>query len=396
MDPTQYEQLKQEAVTSRQYKITRQGLFKRTDDGYVRIIQRPDHEEIIINLHEMGHLGIKAVMSKIRKRYWWPKWQKDVEHFVKTCEACQRDKKPKLATDIYPIKATRPFEIIGIDHVGPLKANKDGYQYLIVAQDYFTKWPIVAPTKSTNTDEALTFVWSNIVSQFGTPERIITDQGSAFTSDHWKRTMKKWNIKHITTTAMNPQANGQVERFNQMLIKMIRRSLMAEKSKWVEQIPTVLLAYRTSVQATTNVTPSELVYGFQMKLPIDNKFVTQPEEILEDEFGKQLDALKTLEQRRLLAAARIEQQKEKMKQKSLMKEQPKEYEIGDKVLLYSPNKQHKLMQNTTGPYKIKKVLGKRRYLLETLGGQNCGVVTGRRLIPWLDRNKVTVEVESHR
>ena len=79
-----------------------------------------------------------------------------------------------------------------------------------------------------------------------------------------------------------------------------------------------------------------------------------------------------------------------------MKEQPKEYEIGDKVLLYSPNKQHKLMQNTTGPYKIKKVLGKRRYLLETLGGQNCGVVTGRRLIPWLDRNKVTVEVESHR
>ena len=73
MDPTQYEQLKQEAVTSRQYKITRQGLFKRTDDGYVRIIQRPDHEEIIINLHEMGHLGIKAVMSKIRKRYWWPK-----------------------------------------------------------------------------------------------------------------------------------------------------------------------------------------------------------------------------------------------------------------------------------------------------------------------------------
>ena len=132
-----------------------------------------------------------------------------------------------------------------------------------------------------------------------------------------------------------------------------------------------------------------------MKLPIDNKFVTQPEEILEDEFGKQLDALKLLEQRRLLAAARIEQQKEKMKQKSLMKEQPKEYEIGDKVLLYSPNKQHKLMQNTTGPYKIKKVLGKRRYLLETLGGQNCGVVTGRRLIPWLDRNKVTVEVESH-
>ena len=395
MDPTVYEKLKSEAATSRQYKSTRHGLFMKKENGYVRVIKRPDHEEIMIQLHENGHLGIKAVMSQLRRRYWWPKAQKDVEHFIKTCEACQRDKKPKEATDIYPIKATRPFEIIGIDHVGPLKENKDGYQYLIVAQDYFTKWPIVAPTKSTNTDEALTFVWSNIVSQFGTPEKIITDQGSAFISDHWKRTMKKWHIKHITTTAMNPQANGQVERFNQTLIKMICRSLMAEKTKWVEQIPTVLLAYRTSVQATTNVTPSELLYGFQMKLPIDNKFVTQPEEILEDEYGKQLDELKSLEQRRLLAADRIEKQKEKMKQKSLTKEQPKEYEVGDKVLLYSPKKQHKLMQNTTGPYRIKAVLGKRRYLLETLGGHNNGVVTGRRLIPWLDRNKVTVEVESH-
>src|SRR5437016_13213860 len=125
MDPTQYEQLKQEAATSRQYRLTRQGLFKRTDNGYVRIIQRPDHEEIIINVHEMGHLGIKAVMSKIRKRYWCPKWQKDVEHFVKTCEACQRDKKQKIATDIDTIKATRQFEIIVIDHVVAIKANND-------------------------------------------------------------------------------------------------------------------------------------------------------------------------------------------------------------------------------------------------------------------------------
>ena len=128
MDPSQYEELVQQAATSRQYRATRQGLFKRTDNGYVRVIKRPDHEEIIIKLHEMGHLGIKAVISQIRKRYWWPNWQKDIEHFVKTCEACQRDKKPKKATDIYPIKATRPFEIIGIDHVGPLKINDSGYQ----------------------------------------------------------------------------------------------------------------------------------------------------------------------------------------------------------------------------------------------------------------------------
>ena len=93
---------------------------------------------------------------------------------------------------------------------------------------------------------------------------------------------------------------------------MIRRSI---KIKWVEPIP---------------------FWINERIAPIENKFVT-PEETLDDEFNKQLDMLKSLEQKRLLAAARIEQQKEKMKQKSLMHKQPEEYEIGDKVLILPGN-----------------------------------------------------------
>ncbi|CAG8655084.1 7201_t:CDS:1, partial [Paraglomus occultum] len=47
--------------------------------------------------------------------------------------------------------------IVGIDHVGPLPKSKEGYQYIIIAQDYLTKWPIAEPTKTTNQDEAIKF-----------------------------------------------------------------------------------------------------------------------------------------------------------------------------------------------------------------------------------------------
>lgn len=44
---------------------------------------------------------------------------------------------------IYPIQAIHPFQIVGINRVGPLTGTEDGYRHVIVAQDYFTKWPMV-------------------------------------------------------------------------------------------------------------------------------------------------------------------------------------------------------------------------------------------------------------
>ena len=83
--------------------------------------------------------------------------------------------------------------------------------------------------------------------------------------------------------------------------------------------------------------------------------------------------------------------KKKYKQGKLL---IKEYEPGDTVL-YKMLKSNKLDLPMQGPFKIKKVLGKRRYQLETMGGAAYKVVTGRRLTPWFDRSKARVEVESH-
>ncbi|CAG8622836.1 2510_t:CDS:2 [Paraglomus occultum] len=120
--------------------------------------------------------------------------------------------------------------IIGIDHVGPLHKTKKGNEHMIVAQDYFTKWPIAQPTQMTNAEEAVAFVENHIITIYGVPEQIITDKGSTFTSDYWKRAMKKWRINHTPTTAANPQANGQVERFNQTLVRMLKKKLGVKKN----------------------------------------------------------------------------------------------------------------------------------------------------------------------
>jgi len=394
MEPKAYDDLKAKALTDRGLKITRGALFiEKKPRQWRRVIQCPDHEEIIRSIHETAHLGIQNTTNKIKERYWWPGILKDVAAFISTCDQCQREQKPKKAKDIYPIIADRPFQIVGLDHVGPLHKTKDGYQYLIVAQDYFTKWPIAKPTKTTNTDEALKFLYEDIYMVYGKPQQLITDQGTAFTSDLWKKTMKKWNINHTPTTAANPQANGQVERFNQTLVKMLRKKLGARKDQWDQKIQGLLMDYRASIQATTEKTPAELLFGYRMELPIEAKHPIPIDELLDEPIDR-FQQLEDLHHKRIEAADLIKKKQEKVKNLwEANKGIATPFQIGDLVLLYAPAHKRKLEQAWEGPFRIRRVGQRGSYQLETMGGVVVNKwVTRRRLAKYNDRNKARVEI----
>ena len=337
-------------------------------------------------------MGIHSTTNKIKERYWWPGIKKHVAEFISTCDQCQREKKPQKAKDIYPMIASRPFQIVGLDHVGPLHKTKDGYQYMIVAQDYFTKWPIVKPTKTTNTEEALKFVYEDIYTLYGKPQQLITDQGSAFTSEMWKLAMKKWKINHTPTTAANPQANGQVERFNQTLVKMLRKKLGARKNQWDQKIPGILMDYRASIQATTEKTPAELLFGYRLELPIEAKYPISLEELM-DEPPDRFQQLEDLHHKRIEAAEVIRKKQEKVKDKiEANKGLATPLKIGDLVLLYAPAHKRKLEQASEGPFRIREVGKHETYVLETMGRNVYKRVGRRRLIKYNDRNKARIDL----
>ena len=393
MDPVAYAELRQKALTDRGLKVRRGTLFKeKKPTQWRRVIQCPDHEDIIRSVHEAGHMGIHSTTNKIKERYWWPGIKKHVAEFISTCDQCQREKKPQKAKDIYPMIASRPFQIVGLDHVGPLHKTKDGYQYMIVAQDYFTKWPIVKPTKTTNTKEALKFVYEDIYTLYGKPQQLITDQGSAFTSEMWKLAMKKWKINHTPTTAANPQANGQVERFNQTLVKMLRKKLGARKNQWDQKIPGILMDYRASIQATTEKTPAELLFGYRLELPIEAKYPISLEELM-DEPPDRFQQLEDLHHKRIEAAEVIRKKQEKVKDKmEANKGLATPLKIGDLVLLYAPTHKRKLEQASEGPFRIREVGKHGTYVLETMGRNVYKRVGRRRLIKYNDRNKARIDL----
>jgi transposase InsO family protein len=102
---------------------------------------------------------------------------------VKTCKVCQfHAKQIHMMTQMLQIiPLSWPFAVWGLDIVGPFPRAVGGYRFLYVTIDKFTKWPEATPVVKINKQSAMKFIKS-IICRFGVPNRIITDNGSQFTS----------------------------------------------------------------------------------------------------------------------------------------------------------------------------------------------------------------------
>ena len=110
--------------------------------------------------------------------------------------------------------------------------------------------------------KALLRTW---IARFGVPDRVTTDRGAQFTSALWKELHETLGIRHLTTTAYHPEANGLIERFHRHLKGALRARLTGPS--WMDELPVVLLGIRAAWREDADTTPAQLVYGTALRLP---------------------------------------------------------------------------------------------------------------------------------
>uniref|UniRef100_A0A2N9FD92 Integrase catalytic domain-containing protein n=1 Tax=Fagus sylvatica TaxID=28930 RepID=A0A2N9FD92_FAGSY len=172
--------------------------------------------------------------------------------------------------EITPITSPWPFVQWGLDIMGPFPVGTKQAKFLVVAIDYFTKWVEAEPLATISEKNIKGFVWKAVICRFGISRVLISEKGKQFDNGPFRELCSQLNIKNHYSSPRHPQANVcQVEVTNRTLLKQIKTRLEGAKSMWVEELPSVLWAYRTTVRTPTKETPFKLTFGTEAVIPVE-------------------------------------------------------------------------------------------------------------------------------
>ena len=133
--------------------------------------------------------------------------------------------------------------------------------------DYFTKWAVVEALAYIQDVDVKKFVWRNIVTRFGVPESLVSDNGLQFDSKAFHKFCSDLGIKNRYSTPAYPQSNGQTEATNKAIVNRLKKRLEGTKSRWAEELPNIFWAYRMTPKRFTGETPFSLMYGTEVVIP---------------------------------------------------------------------------------------------------------------------------------
>ena len=150
----------------------------------------------------------------------------------------------------------KPFERIAMDVVGPLPTSSTGKQYVLVIFDYFTtcRYPAAYALRRITAVQVLEKLME-FFAENGVPKEILTDQGTNFTSALLRELYTMLRVQGIQTSPYHPQTDGMVERYNQTLKLMLRKTADEEKRNRDKLIPLDLQHFLPPSQAQSVGSP---------------------------------------------------------------------------------------------------------------------------------------------
>ncbi|CAK1552936.1 unnamed protein product, partial [Leptosia nina] len=349
------------------YDVRKGVLYRKIERNrtslWLPIVPRSLTWTLINHVHsEIMHLGADKTLNKIYEQYWFPQMAKQVRKFVDSCIVCKASKGCSGAQQIrlHPIpKVSTPWHTVHIDITGKLSGKSDKKEYVSVIIDAFTKYVLLEYTPSLDAASAIQCL-KKAVCLFGSPKRIIADQGRCYISADFKRFCGEHGIDlHLISTGAS-RANGQVERIMRTLKCLLTIVENDPNKTWRDELPGVQLALNSTRSRVTGYSPTELMFGIQAQSLGISTLSThaEPEPRLD------LDIIRHKASENIKKAASSE---EKRFNQGRAKVKP--FNAGDFVFIKgSERNQTKLQRKFKGPFIIVRVLDHDRYELRDIDG----------------------------
>jgi hypothetical protein len=192
-----------------------------------------------------------------------------VRHFIRQCPVCQKSSQenPMVYTMPFTTATYEPMERLNIDSIGPLPPTTDGYQYILVIIDCFTRFIELFPIKTVNAEEAAYCLLQHL-GRYGTPSQIKSDKGSQFVNDVIRHLLATVGIEHKLSLAYSKEENAIVERSNKEVLRHLNAILFDKNitESWCDYLPLVQRIMNATIHSSIGVSPAALLFGNSTQL----------------------------------------------------------------------------------------------------------------------------------
>lgn len=226
---------------------------------------------------------------------------------------------------------------MAVDILGPLPQTDQNNRFLLVCADYFTKWPEAIPIPDQTAETVADALIREVFCRFGAPLQLHSDQGRNFESNIFQEVLRRFGVEKTRTTALHPQSDGLVERFNRTILDYLAKFVGRHQNEWDRYIPYLMLSYRTCAQDSTQQTPARLLFGREIRLPLEMIMGPPPSNPMPT--GRYLTELtESLEEIHEHNRTTLARATRRMKNYYDLRARDRSYNVGDSVWLYFPRR----------------------------------------------------------
>ncbi|WUR03048.1 DDI1-like protein [Vairimorpha necatrix] len=228
------------------------------------IISENKAKEFIKFIHEISeHCGEVIMYLNIKKHYWVHNIKRNITEVCHECRKClinkERNKKKYSNVKIY---SEIIFETISTDIYGPFSLEEfEGTYYstkgfILTITDVFSRYTKIFFNEKIRSQEVIECleVWQE---HFTKPKKVVSDNGTQYTSHLVKNYLQKQGIKQQLIPAYHPQSNGVSERINRTISEMLR---MNKKKNMKSIVKSIEHRINNNVNTTIGCSPREVVF----------------------------------------------------------------------------------------------------------------------------------------